>query len=240
MKFECRNFIADLVLVLQRGLKINRKKTVYTRFNVDVNLDGNSDINLQGQNWERVNTFKYLGATLAENGDMDAEMTHRIQSGWKNWKRVSGILCDRRKSLRVKRKVVRPAMMYGAETWAVKKAQKKKLDVAEMRLLRWMSGVTKLDRIRNESIRGTTMVGGISKKVKESRLTWYGHVLRRAYEYVSKRVMAMEVPGNRRRGRPKRRWLDSIRHDLSERELSREDAQDRAKWRRLIRHIDPT
>ena len=36
---------------------------------------------------------------------MDAEMTHRIQSGWKNWKRVSGIQCDRRISLRVKRKV---------------------------------------------------------------------------------------------------------------------------------------
>ena len=79
-----------------RGLKINRKKTVYLRFIVDGNLDGNSDINLQGQNLERVNTFKYLGATLAENGDLDAEMTHRIQSGWQNWKRVSGILCDRR------------------------------------------------------------------------------------------------------------------------------------------------
>ena len=165
-----------------RGLKINRKKTVYLRFNVE----GNSDINLQGQNLERVNTFKYLGATLAENGDLDAEMTHRIQSGWQNWKRVSGILCDRRISLRVKGKVyktvVRPAMMYGAETWAVKKSQEKKLDVAEMRMLRWMSGVTKLDRIRNERIRGTTKVGEISKKVQESRLKWYGHVLRREDE----------------------------------------------------------
>ena len=36
--------------------------------------------------------------------------------------------------------VVRPAMMYGAETWAVKNAQGKKLDVAEMRMLSWMSG----------------------------------------------------------------------------------------------------
>ena len=158
-----------------RGLKINRKKTVYLRFNVDGNLVGNSDINLQGQNLERVNTFKYIGATLAENGDLDAEMTHRIQSGWQNWTRVSGILCDRRISLRVKGKVylktvVRPAMMYGAETWAVKKAQEKKLDVAEMRMLRWMSGVTKLDRIRNERIRGTTKVGEISKKVQESRI----------------------------------------------------------------------
>ena len=73
-----------------------------------------------------------------------------------------GILCDRRISFRVKGKVfktvVRLAMVYGAETWAMKKAQEKKLDVAEMRMLRWMSGVTKLDRIRNERIRGTTKV----------------------------------------------------------------------------------
>ena len=70
-------------------------------------MDGSSDIiiNLQGENLERVNTFKYLGVTLAENGDLDEEITHRIQSGWKNWKRVSGILCDRRISLRIKGKV---------------------------------------------------------------------------------------------------------------------------------------
>ena len=64
-------------------------------------------------------------------------MTHRIESGWKNWKRVSGILCDRRIGLsqgEVYKTVVRPAMMYGAETWAVKKAQENKLDVAEMRI----------------------------------------------------------------------------------------------------------
>ena len=63
--------------------------------------------------------------------------------------------------------------------------------------------------------------------------------MRREDECVGKRVMGMEMPGKRRRGRPNRRWLDNIRNDLSERELSREDAQDRAKWMRLIRHIDP-
>ena len=165
-----------------------------------------------------MNTFTYLGATLAENGALDTEMTHRIQSGWKNWKRISGILCDRRISFRVKGKVYKTvvslAMMYGAETWAMKKAQEKKLDVAEMRMLRWMSGVTKLDRIWKEIIRGTTKLGEISNKVQESRLKWYGHVLRREDECVGKRVMGMEVPGKRRRGRSKWKWLDSIRNDL--------------------------
>ena len=63
-------------------------------------------------------------------------------------------------------------------------------------------------------------MGEISKKVQESRLKWYGHVLRREDEYVGKRVMRMDVSGKRRRGRPKRRWLDSIRNELSERDLS--------------------
>ena len=54
------------------------------------------------------------------------------------------------------------------------------------------------------------------------------------------RAMAMEVPGERRRGRPELRWLDNIKNDLSERELSGEDMQDLVKWRRLIRNIDFT
>ena len=70
-------------------------------------------------------------------------------------------------------------MMYGAETWAVKKAQEKKLDVAEMRMLRWMNGVTKLDRIRNERIRGTTKMGEISTKEQESRLTLWAYIDKR-------------------------------------------------------------
>ena len=67
-----------------------------------------------------------------------------------------------------------------------------------MKMLRWMSGVAKLDRIGNERIRETTKVGYISKKVQESRLKWYnnyGHVVRREEEYVGKRVMGMKVPG---------------------------------------------
>ena len=58
--------------------------------------------------------------------------------------------------------------------------------------------VSNLDRTWNERIRGTTKVGEISKKVQESRLKWYGHVLRREEEYVGSRVMVMEVPGGRR------------------------------------------
>ena len=89
--------------------------------------------------------------------------------------------------------------MYGAETWALKKAQENKLEVAETRMLRWMCGVTKLDKIRNERIRGTTKVGEITKKVQGKRLKWYGHVMRREEHYVGRRAMIMKVQKEERK-----------------------------------------
>ena len=70
--------------------------------------------------------------------------------------------------------VVGPALVYGAETWVLKKVQENKLEVAEMRMLRWVCGVTKVERIRD-----TTKVGEIATKIQEIRLKWYGNVLRR-------------------------------------------------------------
>ena len=108
-----------------------------------------------------------------------------------------------------------------------------------MRMLRWMFGVTKLDKIRNERIRGTTKVGGITKKVQERRLKWYGHVTRREEHYVGRRAMVMKVQGRSRIGRPKRRWLDKLKDDIKEKGLSADDVYDRATWRRMSSYIDP-
>ena len=107
----------------ERGLKISRKKTEY----LGCNEHQDAQIHLQGETVKRVKIFTYLGSTSAEDGELDAEVTHRVQSEWKNWKRVSGVLCGRRMNVKIKRKVyrtvVRPALVYGAETWALKKAQ---------------------------------------------------------------------------------------------------------------------
>ena len=125
----------------ERGWKISKMKTEY----MGCNEHQEAEIQLQGETIKRVKTFTYLGSTLAEDGEVDAEVTHRVQSGWNNWKRVSGMLCERRMNVKIKGKLsitlVRPAL-YGAETWALKKAQEKKLEVAEMRMLRWICGVT--------------------------------------------------------------------------------------------------
>ena len=143
---------------------------------------------------------------------------------------------------KVYRTMVRPALVYGVETWALKKAQEKKLEVAEMRMLRWMCGVMKLNKIRNERIRGTTKVGEITKKLHERRLMWCGHVMRREEHYVGRRVTVMKVglQGRRKRGRPKRRWLDKVTDEIKEKGLSADEVYDRATWRRMSSYIDPT
>ena len=61
-------------------------------------------------------------------------------------------------------------MFYGVECWATNKQQVHKMSVAEMRMLRWMSGKTRKDRIRNESIGGSLGVAPIGDKMRESRL----------------------------------------------------------------------
>ena len=55
---------------------------------------------------------------------------------------------------------------------------------------------------------------------------------------MGKKLIVMGVPGKRRRRRPKLRWLENIRNDLSDRKLSWEEAPCRVKWRRLIINID--
>ena len=130
-------------------------------------------------------------------------------------------------------------MTYIAETWHIKKTYEKKMDVAEMRMLRWMTGVTKLDRIRNDFVRGTTKVTEVSRKIQEKRLNWFGHVMRKDQEYVGRRLLEMEVPGRRRRGRPKKRWMECITADMEEKDLAVEDVEDRGHWKRLSRNSDP-
>ena len=70
--------------------------------------------------------------------------------------------------------------------------------------------------------------------MKEGRLRWYGHVMR-DQEYVGRKMMEMELPGKRRRGRPKRRFVDVVKQDMGEVGAKEKDVQDRKVWRMMIR-----
>ncbi|KAK8934147.1 hypothetical protein KSP39_PZI014701 [Platanthera zijinensis] len=61
-------------------------------------------------------------------------------------------------------------MLYSSECWAVNCVHEQKMRVAEMRMLRWMCGLMRLDKIRNESIRDKIGVAPIAEKMREARL----------------------------------------------------------------------
>ena len=135
----------------RRGMKVSRSKTEYTCIN-DKNQNGK--VKLHGSDLEKVNEFKYLGSTVHQTGDCTKEVKKRIQAGWCSWRKVTGVLCDKRISAKVKGKiyktVVRPAMLYGLETAALTKRHESEIEVAELRMLRFSLGVTRKDKIRNE------------------------------------------------------------------------------------------
>ena len=100
------------------------------------------------------------------------------------------MICDRRVPARVKGKVYRmavgPAMLYGLETVALTKRQEAEMEVAELKMLRFSLGVTRMDKIRNEYIRGTAQVGRFGEKTQDDG-------------YIGRRMLRMELPGKKKR-----------------------------------------
>ena len=126
-------------------------------------------------------------------------------------------------------------MVYGLETVAVTKKQVEEMEVVEMKMLRFAMGVTRKDKIRNKYIRGTVKVERLGIKIKEGRLRWYGHVMRRDQEYVGRKMMEMELPEKRKKGKPKRRFLDVVKKDMGEVGAMETDVENRTVWRKIIR-----
>ncbi|KAH0456698.1 hypothetical protein IEQ34_014605 [Dendrobium chrysotoxum] len=80
-----------------------------------------------------------------------------------------------------------------SECWPLKEKHNTKLCVAEMRMLRWMSGFTLRDRIRNEHIREKVGVAPVEDKIRESRLRWFGHIKRRPSDDPVRKVEVLDL-----------------------------------------------
>ena len=106
-------------------------------------------------------------------------------------------------------------------------------------MLRFAMGVTRKGKIRNKYIRGTVKVERLGMKMREGRLRWYGHVMGRDQEYVGRKMMEMELLGKRKRGRPKRRFLDVVKEDMGEVGAKETDVEDRKVLRMMIRCRHP-
>ncbi|GJV15561.1 retrovirus-related pol polyprotein LINE-1 [Tanacetum coccineum] len=225
------------------GLRVNKEKTKYLRCNFSRNENGQNEeeeICIGKHILEPKESFRYLRYVIHKSGRIEDDVTHRIQVGWLKWRATTGIMCDNKVPLKLKGKfyrvAIRPAMLYGSECWPLTKVQANRMEVAEMRMLRWTCGKTILDMLPNGVFRTNLQVVNIVNKMREGRLRWFGHVKRRP-QY--RRVEPLTVNGARRRGRPKLRWEDRredrLKTDLKELLLSEDMTSDRSEWRTRIR-----
>ena len=94
---------------------------------------------------------------------------------------------------------VRSVLCYGAECWALKKEDVKRLQGTERRMIRMMCGKTLMYKCRSEELRKQVGVKDIEEYLREHRLRWFGHVERRDTENILKKVAKLVVEGERRR-----------------------------------------
>ena len=188
-----------------------------------------------GQSFECVEKFCYLGDMIAAGGGAGEASRARVRSGWAKFKELAPILTSRGASLKIKGRVYRACvqrvLVYGSETWPVKVEDMQRLERTERMMVGWMCGVGLRSRISSEELNARLGVEAISEIVRRGRLRWYGHIERKGSDDWVSACRDYEVVGQRSRGRGRKTWAECVRHDLQSLGLRAEWAQDRGEWK---------
>ena len=148
-----------------RKLRVNVGKSKVMR----CSMYGNGDrmhVILNGEPLKEVDCLKYLGSQAAADVACERDVVHRMNEGYRPWGALKSVLSNN--GLRIKAKkylyegVIVPTAFYGAETWGMRCAERRKVNVLEMKCLRSLVGMSRIDRVSIVEVR---MRAGIEREL---------------------------------------------------------------------------
>ena len=194
------------------GLKLNIWKTKIMASGPTTSWE------IDGETVETVSDFIFLGSKITADGDCSHEIKRRLLLGRKVMTNLDSILKSRDISLPTKVRLVKamvfPVVMYGCESWSVKKAEQRRIDAFELCCWRRLLRVPWTARRSNQSILKEISPGCLLEGLMlKLQLQYFGHLMRRADSF-EKTLMLGKIEG-RRRGRQRMGWLDSITDSMA-------------------------
>jgi hypothetical protein len=201
----------------------------------------NWEIKIGNRSFENVSQFKNLGTTVTNQNLIQEEIKRRLNCGNACYHLVQNLLSCRllpkNVKVRIYKTIILPVVLYGCETCSLTVREEHKLRVFDNRVLRRIFG-PKRDRVtggwrklHNEELHNLYSSPSIIRITKSRRMRWAGHVAQMGEKRNGYRLLVGKPKGKRPLGRPRRRWIDNLKMDLSEIRLSFVDwiglAQDR-------------
>ena len=195
------------------GLKLNSQKTKIMAFGPITSWQ------IDGITVETVTDFIFGGSKITADGDFSHEIKRHLLLGRKVMTNLDSILKSRDIALPTKvclvEVLVFPIVMYGCESWAIKKAECQRTDAFKLwcwrRLLRvpWTARRSNLKKILKSILKEISPGCSLEGLMLKLKLQYFGHLMRRA-DSLEKPLMLGGIGGRRRRGRQRMRWLDGI------------------------------